>query len=98
MSDIPPLHGFEDEFGQNSVAQVGDRKIRILMALGLSACVIGGLVLTSNVNRGLHVKLGSAPTSSRSTERDGARETDLLRQVETLKGDIQQLQQAQQAF
>jgi hypothetical protein len=98
-TDIPPLHGFDDQFGQNSVAQVGNRKTRILIALGLSACVIGGLAFASTVNGGLHAKLGTAPTSSRSTERDGARETidDLLRQMEALKGEIQQLQQAQQS-
>jgi hypothetical protein len=84
-AELPRLHGFNEEFSPNGVAQVGDRKTPALIAVGLSVCIIGGLALASStVNGGLRLTLGSAPTASRNTERDGSGELvdSLLLQVE----------------
>jgi hypothetical protein len=98
-AEMPRLHGFNEEFSPNGVAQVGDRETPALIAVGLSVCIIGGLALASStVNGGLRLTLGSAPTASRNTERDGSHELvdSLLLQVKALKGEIQQLREAQQ--
>ena len=96
---MPTLHGFDEEFSPNGIAQVGDRKTRALIAVGLGVCIIGGIALASStVNGGLRLTLGSAPTASRNTEREGSRELvdSLLLQVKALKGEIQELREAQQ--
>ena len=95
LVETPTLHGLDEEFGENTVAQVGDRKTRTLIAVALGACIIGGLALASStVHEGLRLKFGSAATSSRNTERDGSRQLvdGLLLQVEALKDEIRSSQ------
>jgi hypothetical protein len=89
----------DEDSERNSVAQVGDRKTRTLIGLALGACIIAGLALASStVDGGLHLKFASAPTSLRNTQREESRELvdSLLKQVEALKGEIQQLLEQQQ--
>jgi hypothetical protein len=97
LVEMPTLHGLDEEFGEHTVGQVGDRKTRTLIAVALGACIIGGLALASStVHEGLRLKLGSAAISSQNTERDGSRQLidDLLLQVEALKDEIQELSKA----
>ena len=94
---MPTLHGLDEEFGEHTVAQVGDRKTRTLIAVALGACIIGGLALASStVHEGLRLKLGSAAISSQNTGGDGLRQLvdGLLLQVEALKDEIQELSKA----
>lgn len=97
LVETPTLHGLDEEFGENTVAQVGDRKTRTLIAVALGACIIGGLALASStVHEGLRLKFGSAATSSRNTERDGSRQLvdGLFLQVEALKDENQEVSKA----
>jgi hypothetical protein len=97
LGEMPTLHGTDEEFGEHTVAQVGDRKTRTLIAVALGVCIIGGLGLASStVHEGLRLKLGSAAISSQNTERDGSHQLvdDLLLQVEALKDEIQELSKA----
>jgi hypothetical protein len=101
-AEMPTLHGFDEEFGQDAVAtQLGQRRQTrwTLIAVALGVGIIGALTFAwSTVDGPLRLGPASAPTSPRNTGREGSRELvdRLLRQVEALKSEIRELTEAQQ--
>jgi hypothetical protein len=97
---MPTLHGFEEDFGLDSSATRLSKTRSTLLAVVLSAIIIGGLAAVwfgSTSNGGLRMEFASGrKTQPLNTEREASHAPELIRQMEALKSENKELREAQQ--